>query len=370
MKKLLLFSVLFLLTLCGAGESYNLAFLGDVHYDHNKFHDMSKIKHLGIPQGKHILNKDGYYSWRNHSLWVEMNKGASIEKNTPLNMKMWEKYTPVLLKNASEKARKANVKYTIQLGDLIHGDCYDLALHRENLKQGMEQLTGRFSKVLTITGNHDTRGTDGQKAWDEVINSHLDKTIPGLKRKNTNYHTVIGNDLYMFYDVMNFDVAFFEQAVKENPASRYTFFIAHVPLLPTGKNSVRNILSDDIRRLFALLEKRNAIVISGHTHKISFIEYFNAANNRKMSQFILNSTIRFPEKQTKFKPDKPDPAKDAFAANAGKSKQLWDMFYKGKVTTQLHTNGSGYGILRVSDQGVFMDYRNFDSDKVYTYKLR
>ena len=130
------------------------------------------------------------------------------------------------------------------------------------------------------------------------------------------------------------------------------------------------ILSDDIRRLFALLEKCNAIIISGHTHKISFIEYFNAANNRKMSQFIINSTIRYPEKQTKFKPVKPDPAKDAFAPNAGKSKQLWNMFYKGKVTTQLHTNGSGYGILRVSDQGVFMDYRNFDSDKVYTYKLR
>ena len=89
-----------------------------------------------------------------------------------------------------------------------------------------------------------------------------------------------------------------------------------------------------------------------------------------MSQFILNSTIRYPKKQTNFKPFVPDPAKDAFAPNAGKSKQLWDMFYKNKVTTRLHTSGSGYGILRVSDQGVFMDYRNFDSDKVYTYKLR
>ena len=356
--------------LCGAGESYNIALLGDVHYDHNKFHDLSKMKHLGIPQGKNVLNKDGYYSWRNHSLWVEMNKGGSIEKNTPLNMQMWEKYTPVLLKKASDKAKEAKVKYTFQLGDLIHGDCYDLNLHKENLQQALQQLTSRFDKVLTITGNHDTRGTDGQKAWNEVINPHLDKTIPNLKRKNSNYYTVIGGDLYMFYDVMNFDVAFFEQAIKENPSSRYTFFVAHVPLLPTGKRAVRNILSDDIKRLFALLEKRNAIVLSGHTHKVSFIEYFNPANNRKMSQFILNSTIRFPQKQTNFKPVKPDMKQDAFADNAGKSKQLWSMFYKDKVTTQLHTDGSGYGILRVSDQGVFVDYRNFDSDKVYTYKLR
>ena len=367
--KLLVLFLLGAFVLCGGDNSnYNIAFVGDIHYDRMEFHDTSKIKHLGIPQGKHVLNKDGYYSWRLQTKWVELNKGASIEKNTPLNEMMWKKYIPSLLDNAAAQAKADNVKYTFQLGDMIHGDCYDFNLHKNNLEQSLLQLTSRFNNVLVVSGNHDTRGTDGDKAWDVVINSHLDKTVKNLKRKNTNYYFTIGKDLYLCYDVMNVDIKFFEDAVKANPGFRYLFFISHVPLLPTGKHAVRSILCDDIRQLFALLEKCNAIVISGHTHKISVVEYFNKAKNRRMSQFILNSTARFPEKQLKFKEEVP--ASDAFSEKAGKSKELWNKFYKGKVTTKLHTNGTGFGILRVTDKGVYMDYRNQTDSKVYTYKLR
>ena len=349
-------------------SNYNIAVIGDVHFDDWKYHDTSKIKHLGIPQSKYVYNKDGYYSWRNHSLWTEINLGGSLEKNTPLNMKMWEKHLPCLLDQAAAAARKAEVEYTFQLGDMIHGDCYELNLHKSNLTDSLQQLTSRFGKTLVVSGNHDTRGTDGRRAWNEVINPYLDKTVKNLNRKDTNYSLTIGKDLYLFYDIMNVDVDFFEKAVKANPNCRYTFFISHVPLLPTGKRAVRSILSDDIARLFKLLESCNAIVISGHTHKISVVEYFNKTNNRRISQFIINSTVRFPNIQLDFK--ETVPGKEDFADNAGKSKELWNKFYKGKVTTKLHTNGSGYGILRVSDKGVYMDYRNLDSDKVYTYKLR
>ena len=372
MKKYLMpaFLLLCALTFCRGNDNlnYNIAVLGDIHFDDWKYHDMSKIKHLGIPQSKHVYNKDGYYSWRNHSLWTEINKGGSVEKNTPLNMKMWQKYLPDLLNAAAAKAREVNARYTFQLGDMIHGDCYTLTLHKSNLQDSLKQLTSRFDKVLVVSGNHDTRGTDGRRAWNEVINPHLDKTVENLNRKNSNYSFTIGKDLYLFYDVMNVDVEFFEKAVKANPGRRYTFFISHVPLLPTGKHAVRSILSDDITRLFNLLESCNAIIISGHTHKISMVEYFNKDSKRRMSQFIINSTVRFPDKQLEFKESVP--GKDAFAANAGKSKELWNKFYKGKVKTKLHSNGSGYGILRVTDKGVFMDYRNISQNKVYTYKLR
>ena len=354
---------------CGSDKyNYNIAVIGDIHYDDWKYHDMSKIKHLGIPQSKYVYNKDGYYSWRNHSLWTEINLGGSLEKNTPLNMKMWEKHLPSLLDQAAAKAKEAKVEYTFQLGDMIHGDCYELDLHKSNLTDAIQQLTSRFGKTLVVSGNHDTRGTDGRRAWNEVVNPYLDKTVKNLNRKNTNYSLTVGKDLYLFYDIMNVDIEFFEKAVKANPNRRYTFFISHVPLLPTGKRAVRSILSDDIARLFKLLESCNAIVISGHTHKISVVEYFNKANNRRMSQFIINSTVRFPKVQLDFKESVPE--KDDFADNAGKSKELWNKFYAGKVTTKLHTNGTGYGILRVTDKGVFMDYHNLTGKKVYTYKLR
>ncbi len=352
-----------------ADKTYSVTLLGDVHYDHTKFHDMSKMKHLGIPQDKYVYNKDGYFSWRNHSLWTEINMGGSVEKNTPLNMKMWKKYMPALLDGAAAEAKKSNARFTVQLGDLIHGDCYDLELNKENLRQAVKQLTSRFDKVFMVSGNHDGRGPGAAQAWDEVINTYLDGTVKNLQRKNTNYCFTVGKDLYFFYDLMNPDVDFFEKSLKANPDSRYTFFISHVPLLPTSKRAVRSILTDDIYRLFNLLEKRNAIILSGHTHKVSVVRYANPANGRRIDQLILNSTVRSPKKQLKFKLQVENP-NAGFPAKAKKEKELWNKLYDGKITTLLHTDGTGYAILRVSDEGVFVDYRNLKNSKVYTWQLR
>ena len=141
---------------CCADKSYNVTLLGDIHYDHVKYHDMSKMKHLGIPQAKYVYNKDGYFSWRNHSIWTTINQGGSVEKNTPLNMNMWKKYMPSLLDGAAAEAKKCNSRCTIQLGDLIHGDCYNVDLNKQNLQKAIGQLTGRFNKSFVVSGNHDS----------------------------------------------------------------------------------------------------------------------------------------------------------------------------------------------------------------------
>lgn len=354
---------------CCTGESYNVTVLGDIHYDHMKYHDMSKMKHLGIPKEKYVYNKDGFFSWRNHSIWTTINKGGSVEKNTPLNMNMWKKYMPSLLDGAAGEARKRASICTIQLGDLIHGDCYNLELNKQNLQNAVKQLTSRFNKTFVVSGNHDSRGPDSQRAWDEVINPYLDGVVKNLQRKNTNYYFNIGKDLYFFYDLMNPDLDFMEKAFKENPRSRYTFFLSHVPLLPTGKRAVNSVLSDDIMRLFKLLEERNAIVLSGHTHNVSVVKYFNVANGRKIDQFIINSTVRYPKKQLSFKVQNLHENSD-FPEKAGKQKEIWNKLYDGKVKTILHTAGTGFAILRVSDDGVFVDYRNLKDSKFYTWQLR
>ena len=372
LKKIKLFSAMIgciLLAGCCADKSYNVVLLGDIHYDHLKYHDTSKMKHLGIPAEKHAYNKDGYFSWRSHSLWTLINLGGSVEKNTPLNMKMWENHVPAILDGAAAEAKKVDARCTIQLGDLIHGDCYDLELNKQNLRDAIAQLTGRFNKVLVVSGNHDSRGPGGQQAWDEVVNPYLDKTVRNLPRSKTNYYFMIDKDLYFFYDLMNPDLDLLEKALQENPDSRYTFFVSHVPLLPTGKRAIRSGLSDDIVRLFNLLEKRNAIVLSGHTHKISQVKYFNPANGRRIDQFIINSTVRYPDKQLKFKPQV-EGNNSEFPGNAGKLKEVWYKLYDGKVTTLQHSHGTGFGILRASDDGVFVDYRNLNDSNVYTWRLR
>ena len=295
--------------------------------------------------------------------------GGSVKKNTPLNMNMWEKYMPALLDGAAAEAKNNNARFTVQLGDLIHGDCYDLELNRENLREAVKQLTRRFDNVFMVSGNHDGRGPGAAQAWNEVINTYLDGTVKNLQRKSTNYCFTVGKDLYFFYDLMNPDVDFLEKSLKANPDSRYTFFISHVPLLPTGKSAMLAVLTDDIFRLFKLLEARDAIVLSGHTHKVSLIKYANPANGHRIDQLIINSTVRYPNSQLKFKPAV-NIINDNFSPKVKKEKEVWYKLYAGKVTTLQHSNGTGYAILRVSDSGVFVDYRNLNSSKVYTWQLR
>ena len=50
--------------------------------------------------------------------------------------------------------------------------------------------------------------------------------------------------------------------------------------------------------------------------------------------------------------------------------ELWEKYFNGKIETSLNTNGTGYALLRVSDDGVFLDYRNLTQDKYHTFKLR
>jgi hypothetical protein len=127
---------------------------------------------------------------------------------------------------------------------------------------------------------------------------------------------------------------------------------------------MRHIITDDTERLLSLLLKRNAIVLSGHTHDIALYRY--TENNNTVTQFIINSTLRYPEKRNAFK------QQVVFSSKNNNSKQqqaLWDKLFAGKIDVKLLTEGSGYGILRVSDDGVFVDYYNIDS-ALFTFPLQ
>ena len=102
------FAALAFLTGCCCKKSYNIAFLGDIHYDRAELHDGEVYKKFNpkVPLAKGVLNKDGLYSWRSQTNWVNESLGhnfASIKQN----VKMWEKDTPMLLDNAAKTAKEA-----------------------------------------------------------------------------------------------------------------------------------------------------------------------------------------------------------------------------------------------------------------------
>ena len=69
-----------------------------------------------------------------------------------------------------------------------------------------------------------------------------------------------------------------------------------------------------------------------------------------------------------------DPAKNLsrnnFSKDHGGRIAIWNKYFEGKTVSPLNSRGSGHGLLRVSDAGVYVDYYNFKQDKVYTYQLR
>ena len=357
------------LTGCCSKSDYTLLFLGDIHYDHREYHDNEVMKFKAhVPYMQGVMNKDGNFSLRTHTIWVTQAKMIS-HKNIALNSAMWEKYVPQLLLNAAGKANENNALYAVQLGDMIHGDCGRLDLHEKNLQDALNRLNKYFTvPVLTICGNHDARGPHGQQAWDNVVVPYLKKQVADFSPQGTNYHIRIGRDLYYFHDLMNPDLDYMEKVFKENSDVRYTFFITHVLLMPMDRGCFNDILSDDFHRLFALLESRDAIVLGGHTHRISLTEYHNPANNHRITQFVLNSTVRVPEKQLNFVPGT-DARRTVFQPEKFYA-DLWKMYYDGKLETTLHTNGAGYALLRVADKGVFVDYYNLTQNTPHTFQLR
>ena len=104
--------------------------------------------------------------------------------------------------------------------------------------------------------------------------------------------------------------------------------------------------------------------MSGHTHGVALYRYTKGENS--ITQFVINSTLRNPAKQKKFKTE--------VAFNKKKTatpvqKAFWNKLFAGKINVELLTSGSGFGILRVSDEGVYVDFYNVDRPKT-TFVLK
>lgn len=353
-----------LLTGCCCKKSYNIAFLGDIHYDSNDLHNFEIYKQFNpkVPFAQGVLNKDGLYSWRSQTLWAIESLGHDTAA-IPKNVKMWKEDTPKLLDNAAKTAKKYNTRYLFQLGDIIQGDAGRYDLHKKMLQGGFDALTSRFDcPVLVNLGNHDLRGPGGMQSWKEIIEASYDRNVKAAERKNSCFYFMLEKDIYFFYDLLNPDLDMLEKAV--NTPSRYFFFISHVPVIPAEAGKMKNIVTDDTEKLTSLLLKRNAIVLSGHTHGVALYRYTKEENS--ITQFIINSTLRDPVRQKNFKKEV---AFNNKKADSKAQNDLWNKLFAGKINVELLTDGSGFGILRVSDDGVYVDYYNVDCPKI-TFTLK
>ncbi len=130
--------------------AYRIILLGDTHFD---------------------AEPDVY-----HKAYIEQNQGKPINPEFARNAEMWKERCPMMMKAAAKQVTP-NTAFVIQLGDLVQGYCGNPDVHSKMLMDAMDIMKSYFPSVpfLSVTGNHDTRGTKALEAYKNTMPDRLSK---------------------------------------------------------------------------------------------------------------------------------------------------------------------------------------------------
>ena len=266
----------------GGGSTYSVALLGDTHFDSTD----AKFYHVNY------LSSTTEKRYRLHL------------KEHVRNAEMWKERMPSLLR-ASARSVTPDTAFILQMGDLVQGDCNDPATHRRMLDDALGFIKGAYGGRLpfvSVVGNHDIRGdipTDGTReafdAWQPpVVSGELNQPVTG-----TTFSFRHGPDAFVVVDFNDprpdFDLLL--KLLDETAGARHLFLVSHGPAIPCGSSRWfllgKKNRTEERRELLHRLAKRNAIVLSGHTHRI---EYYDCVlPEGRVTQFVASSVWSKPE---------------------------------------------------------------------------
>ena len=323
--------------------AYDVAILGDTHFD---------------------AEPESVY----HSHYDESNRWAKVQhEEFRRNGEMWRGRCRDLLAASAKLAGERSTDFVLQLGDVIQGDCDDVPTHRRMLDDCIRMLRAPYPKglpFLTVVGNHDVRGKGARAAYFEFAEAFLSREL-GRPVKYPAFSFLRGGDLWVFCDFETKDLSPIIAEIERYPEVRYTFLVTHGPFTPSEDGFPAWRLGghqscDELRpKLYELLSRRHAIVLSGHTHRTAYYRHVNRFG--EFTEFTANSVWKAPELAT----DAPtcDSAADygKWAQANLKDKRL-DEFRRGAEAFRagLHdyymTPGAGHFRLSVSDARVEMAF--------------
>ena len=243
--------------------SYSISILGDVHYD--------------------ATERDVFHrNYRPEIPW----KAKVCEREFKRNAEMWRDRLPRLIRSAAS-VKSDDTVFLLQLGDLIQGDCCDFALHTRMLQEAESACTKGFGDLEfnVVCGNHDIREMvtcDGAASFDQWYGK------PAVWTKD------VGPDRWIFIDFTRPDIDAIFKAVESSGGCRHLFVCSHAPISPCdGWGFYWFLLGDHPkydeprRRLRSELTRRNAIVLAGHVHNTSLMEWKTSEGT--LTQFTANS---------------------------------------------------------------------------------
>ncbi len=323
------------------GESYRIIVLGDTHYDGEEYH--------------HFLEE----------------KWKKVIKAIPRNIEMWESRMGRLLDAAVAK-KTPETAMIIQTGDLVEGNCGNGEVQTKMIQDGIKVMTDKFSGVpfLFCAGNHDYNGRDAQTAFDKAAFPYYSQVL-GRKIESRSFYLKVKNDLYIFTDYNNPDLALIEKALKENASARYKFLVTHGSVLPSDLPQLHGyFLSNDIPKykyMRNLFLKNEVIVLSGHSHVTEIIDC--VAEEGRLSQLTLDS--RWTPADVVEKTFSSTEAKQyGRRQKTPEAKAVYDE-YKGTIKEFKQIYTAGYYVLDITPDGIMVNLFVGDKEQsIYNYKLR
>ncbi|MBP5511126.1 MAG: metallophosphoesterase [Kiritimatiellae bacterium] len=347
------------------GLAYSVAVLGDIHFD--------------------SPDKKFYHADYTHSTTVKRYKAHCAEHVR--NAEMWTARMPSLVR-ASAACLKDDTAFAFQMGDLVQGDCGKAATHRKMLDDAfgfLKKTYGGQLPIAVVTGNHDIRGDvkgDGaRETMDDWMTRGVEQEF-GVRETGGTFLLRHGPDVYLVVDFNepSPDLALLKKLLAESEGARYTFIVSHGPVIPNGESMWflygRGEKTEERRELRALLARRNAIALSGHTH---LLEYYDCAfPEGRITQFVFNSVWAKPEwAEAEFSADGAvdygmfkGKGKRHGVARSEELQRLVDE-YKPFVRDALCVCTAGHYRLEVSDERVAVVFYNGDATKpIRTFMLR
>ena len=300
---------------------------------------------------------------------------------------------------ASGKVRRADAAFALQLGDLVEGDCESSAAHARMLSDALALMKRTYGEIpfLTVAGNHDVRqGAHRQGEFDNYRRDICAWHSRELARSidNLTFSFWNGPDLWIIADYNRPDFKLVEKLLSENCAARYTVFCTHGAVLTngnrdprlwfslgrpqysvsTGRKLSKEELTAEIpvwdaarRRVRRLLAERNAIVLSGHSHRLELRDWYG--DGGRITEFVMNSVTRTVKgEDVPGTPvvvgDKPsDFGRCRVRANLPGDASVDSLYaeYEPGLKRYYTADAAGHAALVFSDDGVRADYYGLDS---------
>lgn len=327
----------------GANASYSVAILGDTHYD---------------------AEPESVY----HAHYDRSNPLAKIQAaEFCRNGEMWRTRCRRLLAASGGLAKEKPTDFVLQLGDLIQGDCDDVETHRRMLADCCELFRSAYPvglPFLTVVGNHDVRGKGAHEAYFAFAEAFLARQLG----KDVKYPVVSfrkGNDLWILCDFEMRDLTPLIAELEKASDARYVFVVTHGPFTaPEGAFPAWRLggaqLCDSLRpRLYEVLSRRRAIVLSGHTHSTAFYRHENKWGG--FCEYTANSVWKSEE----FATDKPiasDPSEYGLWVKGnlvGRFKEEFERAapeFQSNLKEYFMNKGAGHSRLSVSEAGVEVEF--------------